>query len=269
MTSRLPRPTPKRLKRMSLPFRMSNIKYPPTPTDDGSSLLSARSTDFESPLFLPVSHGSPLDWAMGDAANSSMVPDPAPIYLSQRSHTLHGSSTPMPMGSYHRASTPSSPIDHDLLTPIIRAQHVLHQHYLANLNAISQAMLSADVPSYISARSANSIISESRPTRIQAETLSFLNRILDELLLFIVASARSLATDRLKTDGLLKVMNNNVLAKDAVLEAELELRNYLLSKKAEGGRVPLGLSATSRWDGTEAFPVASAYAAVSRHTLGR
>ncbi|PWN25351.1 hypothetical protein BDZ90DRAFT_73671 [Jaminaea rosea] len=133
---------------------------------------------------------------------------------------------------------------------------------VANLHSISQAMLAQDVPSYISARSANSIISESRPTRIQAETLSFLNRILDELLLFIVASSRSLATDRIKTNGLLRVLNNNVLAKDAVLEAELELRNYLQGKKAEGGRVPLGLSATSRWDGTEAFPVASAYAAL-------
>lgn len=134
---------------------------------------------------------------------------------------------------------------------------------LANLHSMSQALLAQDIPSYISARSANSIISESRPTRIQAQTLSYLNRILDELLLFIVVSARSLATDRIKTDGLLKVLNNNVLAKDAVLEAELELRNYLQGKKAEGGRVPLGLSATSRWDGTEAFPVASAYMAVS------
>lgn len=133
---------------------------------------------------------------------------------------------------------------------------------VANLHSMSRAMLADDIPSYISARSANSIISESRPTRIQAQTLAFLNRILDELLLFIVVSARSLATDRIKTDGLLKVLNNNVLAKDAVLEAELELRNYLQGKKAEGGRVPLGLSATSRWDGTEAFPVASAYMAL-------
>ncbi|CAO1621021.1 unnamed protein product [Parajaminaea phylloscopi] len=138
----------------------------------------------------------------------------------------------------------------------------LDETSIANLHSISQAMLAADVPSYISARSANSIISEARPTRIQAETLSFLNRILDELLLFIVASAKSLATDRIKTDGLLKVLNNNNLAKDAVLEAELELRKYLQGKKAEGGRVPLGLSATSRWDGTEAFPVNSAYNAL-------
>lgn len=134
---------------------------------------------------------------------------------------------------------------------------------LATLHSMSRAMLASDVPVYITARSANSVISESRPTRIQAETLSFLNRILDELLLFIVASSKSLATDRIKTDGLLKVLNNNSLAKDAVLEAELELRTYMQGRKAEGGRVPLGLSATSRWDGTEAFPVSRAYEAVS------
>lgn len=156
-----------------------------------------------------------------------------------------------------------------LSSPMHHGHRLAYLGILANLHSMSQAMLAADIPSYISARSANSIISESRPTRIQAETLSFLNRILDELLLFIVASSRSLATDRIKTDGLLRVLNNNPLSKDAVLEAELELRQYLQGKKAEGGRVPLGLSATSRWDGTEAFPVASAYAAVSSRSMSK
>lgn len=163
--------------------------------------------------------------------------------------------TPSPV----RSSSPLSP------TPSTATDRFDPKYFLllATLHAMSQSMLAKDVPSYISARSANSIISEARPTRIQAETLSFLNRLLDELLLFIVASSRSLATDRIKTDGVLKVFNNNVVAKDAVLEAELELRTYMQGKKAEGGRVPLGLSATSRWDGTEAFPVSSAYNAVS------
>jgi hypothetical protein len=125
------------------------------------------------------------------------------------------------------------------------------------------SMLVDDSPSYISARSANSIISDSRPTRIQADALLLLNKLLDELLLLVLVSAKSLATDRIKTDGLLKVMNNSMLAKDALLEAELELRNYNDSKRAEGGRVPLGLMATSRWDGTASFPVQSAYNAVS------
>jgi hypothetical protein len=131
---------------------------------------------------------------------------------------------------------------------------------------------SIDVPSYISSRSANSLISFSRPTRIQAVTLYYLNKILDELLLHILTSARSLATDRIKTDGILKVLGGQtgsgsgagaVLAKNAVLEAELELRNYLDGQRKEGGKVPLGLSATSRYDGTATFPVQKAYEAVS------
>lgn len=129
-----------------------------------------------------------------------------------------------------------------------------------------------DVPSYISSRSANSLISFSRPTRIQAETLLYLNKILDELLLHILSSAKSLATDRIKTDGILKVLGGQsgsgsgagaLLAKNAVLEAELELRNYLEGQRKEGGKMPLGLSATSRWDGTDSFPVQKAYEAVS------
>ncbi len=124
-------------------------------------------------------------------------------------------------------------------------------------------MLIDDAPSYISARSANAIISDSRPTRIQHEALLLLNKLLDELLLLVLRSARSLATDRIKTEGLLRVMHNSLLAKNAVLEAELELRKYNDGKRAEGGRLPLGLSTTSRWDGTAAFPVQSAYQAVS------
>lgn len=125
-----------------------------------------------------------------------------------------------------------------------------------------------ETPSYISSRSANSLISFSRPTRIQAITLDNLNKILDELLLLILTSAKSLATDRIKSDGILKVLGGQsgsgsgagaLLAKNAVLEAELELRSYLEGQRKEGGKMPLGLSATSRWDGTEGFPVQSAY----------
>ncbi|CBQ73873.1 conserved hypothetical protein [Sporisorium reilianum SRZ2] len=120
----------------------------------------------------------------------------------------------------------------------------------------------SDVPSFVSARAANSLISEHRPTRIQAETLLVLNGLLDELLSTILTSAKSLATDRIKTDGVLRVLNNNLLAKDAVLEAELELRSFVDAKRAEGARVPLGLMATSRLDGTDGFPVHGAYKAL-------
>lgn len=129
-----------------------------------------------------------------------------------------------------------------------------------------------EVPSYISSRSANSLISFSRPTRVQAVTLYYLNKILDELLLQLLTTAKSLATDRIKSDGILRVLGGPsgsgsgpgaLLAKNAVLEAELELRSYLEGQKKEGGKMPLGLSATSRWDGTNSFPVSSAYKAVS------
>ncbi|KAJ1022772.1 hypothetical protein NDA18_005106 [Ustilago nuda] len=118
------------------------------------------------------------------------------------------------------------------------------------------------VPAFVSARSANTLISENRPTRIQAETLLILNALLDELLLVILSSAKSLAPDRIKSDGMLKILNNNLLAKDAVLEAELEYRSYVEGKRAEGAKVPLGLMATSRLDGTDGFPVQSAYKAL-------
>ncbi|KAJ9479974.1 hypothetical protein PHBOTO_003735 [Pseudozyma hubeiensis] len=124
------------------------------------------------------------------------------------------------------------------------------------------AMSLNDVPALVSARSANTLISENRPTRIQAETLLVLNGLLDELLLTILTSAKSLATDRIKSDGMLRVFGNNLLAKDAVLEAELELRSYVDGKRAEGAKVPLGLMSTSRLDGTDGFPVQGAYKAL-------
>uniref|UniRef100_V5F286 Uncharacterized protein n=1 Tax=Kalmanozyma brasiliensis (strain GHG001) TaxID=1365824 RepID=V5F286_KALBG len=138
----------------------------------------------------------------------------------------------------------------------------------ASVATNGDAVMALDtVPSLISARSANTLISENRPTRIQAETLLILNGLLDELLLAIISSAKSLATDRIKTDGVLKVLGSNLLAKDAVLEAELELRSYLEGRRAEGARVPLGLMATSRLDGTDGFPVQSAYKALQTRCL--
>ncbi|GAC93835.1 hypothetical protein PHSY_001400 [Pseudozyma hubeiensis SY62] len=124
------------------------------------------------------------------------------------------------------------------------------------------AMSLNNVPAFVSARSANTLISENRPTRIQAETLLVLNGLLDELLLTILTSAKSLATDRIKSDGMLRIFANNLLAKDAVLEAELELRSYVDGKRAEGAKVPLGLMSTSRLDGTDGFPFQSAYKAL-------
>ncbi|KAF8592575.1 hypothetical protein K439DRAFT_20493 [Ramaria rubella] len=80
-------------------------------------------------------------------------------------------------------------------------------------------------PSYLSARSADVILSEVRPTRIKSEALRSVNVLLDEILWLILGCARSLATDRLRT-GLLKVLPTG-LGKDALLEAEVELRAYI------------------------------------------
>ncbi|KAF8759838.1 hypothetical protein RHS01_01949 [Rhizoctonia solani] len=79
-------------------------------------------------------------------------------------------------------------------------------------------------PAYVSARSADEILSSIRPTRIKSESLRSLNIFLDELLWLILHSARSLATNRLKA-GLLQIMPGTV-GKDAILEAEVELRAY-------------------------------------------
>ncbi|KAH7343880.1 hypothetical protein B0J17DRAFT_644327 [Rhizoctonia solani] len=84
--------------------------------------------------------------------------------------------------------------------------------------------MSDRAPAYVSARSANEILSSVRLTRIKSESLRSLNIFLDELLWLILHSARSLATNRLKA-GLLQIMPGPV-GKDAVLEAEVELQAY-------------------------------------------
>lgn len=80
-------------------------------------------------------------------------------------------------------------------------------------------------PNYVSARSADVILSEVRPTRMKSEALRSLNVLLDELLWLILGSARSFSTERLKV-GLIRVLPT-ILGKNALLEAEVELRAYL------------------------------------------
>lgn len=80
------------------------------------------------------------------------------------------------------------------------------------------------VPAYVSARSADEILSTIRPTKIKTDSLRSLNIFLDELLWLVLHSARSLATNRLKA-GLLHILPS-ALGKDAILEAEVELRTY-------------------------------------------
>ena len=67
-------------------------------------------------------------------------------------------------------------------------------------------------------------MSEVRPTNIKTDTLICVNVFLDELLWLVLSTARSFSTDRLKI-GLLKTLSTS-LGKDALLEAEVELKTY-------------------------------------------
>jgi hypothetical protein len=80
-------------------------------------------------------------------------------------------------------------------------------------------------PSYLSSRSADVILSDVRPIRLAPAALRALNVFLDELLWIVLANARSLSTDRLH--GALRKVLPTSLGKEALLEAEVELRAYL------------------------------------------
>ncbi|KAI0065950.1 hypothetical protein BV25DRAFT_1619008 [Artomyces pyxidatus] len=82
----------------------------------------------------------------------------------------------------------------------------------------------SDNHAYISPHSADVILSDIRPIRLQIEALHSLNALLDELLAKTLTSAQSLLTDRIKS-GLLKILPTP-LGKEALLEAEVELRAY-------------------------------------------
>ena len=84
--------------------------------------------------------------------------------------------------------------------------------------------MSVQCPSYISARSAEVILSDVRPIKLKPDALHAINVLLDEALYSILSTARSLATDRLKA-ALLKVLPTS-LGKEALLEAEVELKAY-------------------------------------------
>ncbi|KAI0650830.1 hypothetical protein C8Q79DRAFT_902758 [Trametes meyenii] len=86
------------------------------------------------------------------------------------------------------------------------------------------AMQSLPSPGYISARSAEVILSDVRPIKLKAEALHSVNVLLDEFLYSILSVSRALATDKLKA-ALLKVLPTS-LGKEALLEAEVELKAY-------------------------------------------
>ncbi|KIL70383.1 hypothetical protein M378DRAFT_7248 [Amanita muscaria Koide BX008] len=79
-------------------------------------------------------------------------------------------------------------------------------------------------PSYLCSESAEVILSEVRKTRLRLDVLKALNTLLDEFLFNIIKNASSLSTDKLRA-SLLGVLPTS-LGKEALLEAEVELRAY-------------------------------------------
>ncbi|KAJ6610419.1 hypothetical protein B0H10DRAFT_1811723 [Mycena sp. CBHHK59/15] len=79
-------------------------------------------------------------------------------------------------------------------------------------------------PLYISSHSADVILSDTRPIKLKLEALRSVNVLLDEFLFNILNTARSLSTDKLRA-SLLNILPTS-LGKEALLEAEVELRAY-------------------------------------------
>ncbi|KAF5387953.1 hypothetical protein D9615_000662 [Tricholomella constricta] len=79
-------------------------------------------------------------------------------------------------------------------------------------------------PLYISSHSADVILSDIRPIKLKIEALRSINVLLDEFLYSILNTACSLSTDKLRA-SLLSLLPTT-LGKEALLEAEVELRAY-------------------------------------------
>ena len=79
-------------------------------------------------------------------------------------------------------------------------------------------------PVYLSPRSADVVLSEIRPTKLAPDALRSVNVLLDELMWMILSTARSFATDQIKS-ALGKLLPT-ILGKEALLEAEVELHAY-------------------------------------------
>ncbi|KAL7417483.1 hypothetical protein BDY24DRAFT_411461 [Mrakia frigida] len=79
---------------------------------------------------------------------------------------------------------------------------------------------------YVSARSADALLSDFRATTLQPQCLVYLNELLDELLSTILQRSMGLATDKLKTQAINFIIPPP-LGRDAVGEAELELLSWM------------------------------------------
>jgi hypothetical protein len=112
--------------------------------------------------------------------------------------------------------------------------HSVSNHHSPTSDRAHSSVLLAG-PTYISSRSADVILSDIRPIKLNTEALRSINVLLDEFLYSVLNAARSLTTHQLRV-GLLKVLPTT-LGKEALLEAEMELRAYL-ERTAPSGAPP-------------------------------
>jgi hypothetical protein len=90
-------------------------------------------------------------------------------------------------------------------------------------------------PTYLSAASANALISEIQPTTILPPALLHINLFLDEILFLLLSSSQSLNPSEIRSTGVPAVFSADKagestairsLGRSAVGEAELELRSW-------------------------------------------
>ena len=109
----------------------------------------------------------------------------------------------------------------DIMIESIPAHGELDITTLSKCMAVDQP---TTAPTFISSRSADVILSDIRPTKLAPDALNSVNSLLDELLYSILNAARTFNPTRLRT-AMHKVLPTT-LGKEAILEAEMELRAY-------------------------------------------
>ncbi|ORY33772.1 hypothetical protein BCR39DRAFT_267578 [Naematelia encephala] len=120
--------------------------------------------------------------------------------------------------------------------------------------------MTAQQPAYLSASSANALISDLRPTVVSPPALQHINLFLDELLQLLVTSTQSINPYHLRIKGIPAVFSNETttgestglraLGRSAVGEAEVELRSWYESRAK--GRTVSGFAPEGKGSGMTA-----------------